>query len=208
MVAVAIVLMLLVVIILMLPFLIDVNRYRDQYLPVLEQVLHRKVTVEDVRLTLFPTLGVQLREVMVADDPIFNSQPFLTIPAVQVAVQWKPLLQRRIEVERVLIENPIVQVIRSTNGTYNTSTIGKTSSSGQILSENVEPPDSVSPLLGILAVKQLVVTDGTLKFEDRIHQPSKIHQIDRLALNTESVAIKEIARVRMQGNVGSLSDSF
>ncbi|MFA9562131.1 MAG: AsmA family protein [Nitrospirota bacterium] len=199
MVAVAIVLVLLVLIILLLPFLLDLNRYRDQYLPILEQALHRKVEVEDVRLTLFPTLGVQLRQVVVADDPTLSSKPFLTVPSVQVAVQWKPLLQRRIEVESVLIENPILQVIRSEKGDFNTSTIGKISTSGEISSEKAEPQDSVSPFLGVLAVKRFSMTGGTLQYEDRTHQPLQAYQIEKLVLNTESVAIGETAGVRVHG---------
>ena len=199
MVAVAIVLVLLGAIILMLPFLLDLNRYRDQYLPILEQALHRKVEVEDVRLTLFPTLGVQLRQVVVADDPTLSSKPFLTVPSVQVAVQWKPLLQRRIEVESVLIENPILQVIRSEKGDFNTSTIGKISTSGEVSSEKAEPQDSVSPFLGVLAVKRFSMTGGTLQYEDRTHQPLQAYQIEKLVLNTESVAIGETAGVRVHG---------
>ena len=199
MVAVAIVLVLLGAIILMLPFLLDLNRYRDQYLPILEQALHRKVEVEDVRLTLFPTLGVQLRQVVVADDPTLSSKPFLTVPSVQVAVQWKPLLQRRIEVESVLIENPILQVIRSEKGDFNTSTIGEISTSGEISSEKAEPQDSVSPFLGVLAVKRFSMTGGTLQYEDRTHQPLQAYQIEKLVLNTESVAIGETAGVRVHG---------
>ena len=199
MVAVAIVLVVLVLIILLLPFLLDLNRYRDQYLPILEQALHRKVEVEDVRLTLFPTLGVQLRQVVVADDPTLSSKPFLTVPSVQVAVQWKPLLQRRIEVESVLIENPILQVIRSEKGDFNTSTIGKISTSGEISSEKAEPQDSVSPFLGVLAVKRFSMTGGTLQYEDRTHQPLQAYQIEKLVLHTESVAIGETAGVRVVG---------
>ena len=134
MIVLAIVFALLVLIILSLPYLLDLNRYRDQYLPVLEKALNRHIEVEDVRLTLFPTLGVRLQNVVIADDPIFSSKPFLTVPSVQVAVQWRPLLQRRFEVENVLVESPIVQVIRSKNGILNTSTIGNVSTSGQVSS--------------------------------------------------------------------------
>jgi uncharacterized protein involved in outer membrane biogenesis len=201
MVAVAIVLVLLVSIIFLLPFLLDLNRYRDQYLPILEQALHRKVEVENVRLTLFPTLGIQLREVVIADDSAFSSKPFLSVPSVQVAVQWKPILQRRIEVESVVVENPIVKVIRSTKGDFNTSTMGKVSTSGPDSSENGESKDSVSPLLGVLAVKKFTMTGGTLDYEDRTHQPSQTYQIHSLELNTESVAIGQTALIRVNGMV-------
>lgn len=199
MVAVAIVLVLLGAIILMLPFLLDLNRYRDQYLPVLEQALHRKVAVEDVRLTLFPTLGVQLRDVVIIDDLTFSSKPFLTVPSVQVAVQWRPLLQGRIQVASVVVENPIGKVIRSTKGDFNTSTMGKVSTTGPDSSENGEYKDSVSPLLGALAVKQFSLIGGILQFEDRIHQPPKVYQINNLTMNTESVAMGETALIRVNG---------
>jgi len=199
MVAVAIALVLLVLLLLSLPFLLDLNRYRDRYLPIFEQIIHRTIAVDDVRLTLYPALGVQLRDVVIADDPAFSSHPFLTLPSVQVAVLWKPLLQRRIEVERVVVERPVVQVIRSAKGNLNLSTMGNIPISSQMAAEKTEAKGSVSPLLGILAVKQLSVTGGMVQFEDRTRQPSKPYQIDNLTVNTESVAIGETAHVRLSG---------
>ena len=201
MVGVAIVLVLLVLVLLSLPFLLDLNRYRDQYLPILEQALHRTVDVKDVRLTLYPTLGIQLREVAIDDDPVFSSTPFLRVPSVQVAVQWKPLLQRRIEVKSVVIESPVVQIIRSEKGDFNLSTMGTVSTDGRNSIQGEEAKDGVSPLLGAFAVRQFSMTGGTLKFEDRMQQPSKVYQIHDLTLNTESVAIGETARVHIQGNL-------
>jgi len=199
MVVVAIGLVLLVLIVLLLPFLLDLNRYRDQYLPVLEQVLHRKVEVEDVRLTLFPTLGIQLRKVVIADDPTFSHHQFLSIPSLHVAVQWKPLLQRRIEVKSVVITHPIVQIIRSAKGTFNISTMGKVSPSGPVPSGGSKSKDGVSPLFGFLGVKEFSLTGGTLQFEDRMHQPSNVYQIEHLAFDTESVAIGQTANMHVQG---------
>jgi uncharacterized protein involved in outer membrane biogenesis len=199
MLVLAMVLVFLVLIILLLPFLLDLNRYRDHYLPILEQVLHRNVEVENVQLTLFPKLGVQLQDVVIADDPAFSSKPFLRVPSVQVAVQWRPLLQRRIQVESVLIEDPVVQIIRSTKGDFNTATIGKIPSPGTAPSDKAEPKDSVSPLLGFLAVEKFTMTGGTLDYEDHMHQPSQAYQIHSLELNTESVAIGETARIGVNG---------
>ncbi len=199
MVAVAIVLVLLVGMILMLPFLLDLNRYRDQYLPILEEALHRKVNVADVRLTLFPKLGLELKDVVIADDPSFSAQPFMAVPSLQVAVLWKPLLQRQVQVKSVLIENPVVRVIRNAKGDLNVATMGKISTTGKDLSKSEESGDSVSPLLGVFAVRQLALTGGTLEFEDRIPQSPQAYKIDHLTLNTESVAIGETAHIEMKG---------
>ena len=199
MVAVTIVLVLLVGMILILPFLLDLNRYRDQYLPVLEEALQRKVSVEDARLTLFPQLGIRLKDVVIEDDPAFSTQPFMTVPSVQVAVLWKPLLQRRVQVKSVLIEDPVVRIIRSLKGHLNIATLGKISSPGKEIESQAESGDSVSPLLGVFAVRQLALTDGILDFEDRMPQSSKVYQLDNLTLNTESVAIGETARLEVNG---------
>ena len=201
MVVVAVVLVLLVLIVLSLPFLLDLNRYRDHYLPILQQMLHRNVEVKNVQLTLFPKLGIQLQEVVIADDLAFSSKPFLRVPSVQVAVQWKPLLQRQIQVESVLVKDPVLQVIRSTAGELNISTIGKIPSPDDDSSDKVQSKDSVSPLLGVLAVEKFRMVGGTLDYEDRTHQPSQAYQIHGLELNTQSVAIGEMAHIGVQGMV-------
>ena len=118
---------------------------------------------------------------------------------MQVAVKWRPLLQRRVQVESVLVEGPVLQVIRSTKGEINTSTIWKIPSPGTAPSEKTELKDSVSPLLGVLAVEKFTMTGGTLDYEDRTHQTSQAYQIHSLRLNTESVAIGEMASVRVHG---------
>jgi AsmA protein len=51
-----IVVVLLVGAILALPFLIDLNKYQDQYKPLIEDALNRKVQVQDIRLTLWPRI--------------------------------------------------------------------------------------------------------------------------------------------------------
>jgi AsmA protein len=42
--------------ILALPFLIDLNTYQDQYKPLIEDTLNRKVQLQDIRLTMWPSL--------------------------------------------------------------------------------------------------------------------------------------------------------
>ncbi len=42
--------------ILALPFLIDLNRYQDQYKPLIEDALNRKIQLQDIRLTIWPSL--------------------------------------------------------------------------------------------------------------------------------------------------------
>ena len=154
---------LLTLVVLLLPFLLDLNRYRDQYLPILERALHRKIEVQDIRLTLIPKLGVRLKDVWIADDPTFSLTPFVTVPSVQVVVLWAPLLQRRIQVESVVIEDPTVHVIRSKKGTLNMATIGKDPASTQPTEQPFDPENSLMPFLGVFGVKRFSMITTNIK---------------------------------------------
>ena len=46
--------------ILALPFLIDLNKYQDQYKPLIEDALNRKVQLQDIRLTIWPRIGARV----------------------------------------------------------------------------------------------------------------------------------------------------
>lgn len=197
----AIVIGLCLVVILFLPVLLDLNRYRDRYLPVLEQALHRPVDVQDVRLTIFPKLGVRVRGMTVADDPAFSPTPFLTIPSVEVVVQWAPLLSRRIQMERVLFQDATVHVIRTLNGVLNTATIGKNSALQPSGKGASRAEDSLESMLGVFAVERFSMTGGTLKYEDRSHEGSRFYQVDNLEFVTNSVKIGQMASIHVKGMV-------
>lgn len=200
-VGMVIVIGLLTLVVLLLPFLLDLNRYRDQYLPILEQALHRKIEVQDVRLTLIPKLGVRLKDVRIADDPTFSPTPFVTVPSVQIVVLWAPLLQRRIQVESVVIQDPTVHVIRSKKGTLNMATIGKDPASTQPTEQPFDPENSLMPFLGVFGVKRFSMMGGTLKYVDQSPKISRAYVIENLELHTESVQIGQTAIFRAKGTM-------
>ena len=193
---------LLVLIIILLPFLVDLNQYRDQYIPVVEEALNRKVNVENVRLTIIPHLGVQLDGVKIHDDPEFGSHPFLTVPTVQVAVKWAPLLSKKVHVERVQVEKPSIQIIRSQEGILNTASIGK-GGKGLPQPKDVPPPStpegSMVPVLSMFAVERLWLTGGTLQFEDRSTKVSPDYRVAQLQVKTDSVQLGKTAKLRVSG---------
>ena len=188
--------------ILLLPVLLDVTRYRDRYLPVLERALQRRVEVQDVRVTLFPRLGIRLRDIVIADDPSFSASPFVTIPSAVVEVQWKPLLHRRIQVERVLLKNPTMRMVRNQTGTWNTATLGTDRSLQGTADEPSKKEDVAGSLLGLLTVKQLDMAGGTLRYEDQSpHKPLRSCRIENLTVATNSVQIGQTATLHLQGLV-------
>ena len=121
-----IVLVLVVGGILALPFLIDLNRYQDQYKPLIEDALNRKVQLQDIRLTIWPRIGARVAGFTVLDDPAFGSSPFASLASLDIGVKLMPLFSGKVEVEEITLRHPVITVIKNKNGVLNVSTIGRT----------------------------------------------------------------------------------
>ncbi len=195
------VLVLLILVILILPFVVDLNQYKGQYIPLVEEALNRKVEVENVQLTVIPHIGMRLDGVTIHEDPKFSTTPFLSVPTVQVAVQWAPLLNQKVHVESVQVQKPSIQIIRSADGVLNTASIGKGSSQKQQPAPAPMPEGSAVPILSMFAVERLSLTEGNLQFDDRVTKGSPDYQIEQLEVHTDSVQLGKTANVRVSGRM-------
>src|SRR5689334_10462948 len=108
-----------------LPFLVDLNKYQDQYKPLIEEALNRKVQLQDIRLTIWPRIGARVAGFAVLDDPAFGSGPFASLSSLDVGVKLMPLLSSKVEVEEITLRDPIITVIKNKHGVLNVSTIGR-----------------------------------------------------------------------------------
>ncbi|GJL67820.1 MAG: hypothetical protein NPIRA06_04550 [Nitrospirales bacterium] len=201
MVGLAILIGLIIVVILLLPLLFDLNRYRDRYLPVLEQALNRPVNVQDVRLTLFPKLGFRVQDLTIGDDPAFSSQAFVTIPFAEVEIQWLPLLRRHIQVEHVRLQDPTVHIIRRHDGALNMATVGKDPALHPPEKAGSNPANGFKPLFGVFVVERLSMDGGILQYEDRANEPFRSYHLEQLNVVTDSVQFGQTASLHMKGMV-------
>lgn len=102
---------------------VDVNQYRGVIQDRLESALGRKVTLGAMSLRLFP-LAIAVRDVAIAGDPAFP-KPVLSARELFVRVAMLPLFSKRIEVESVRAIEPAVELVKSREGRWNFSSLGK-----------------------------------------------------------------------------------
>jgi len=164
-----IILVLVVGSILALPFMIDLNRYQDQYKPLIEDALNRKVQLQDIRLTIWPRIGARVAGFTVLDDPAFGSNAFASLASLEVGVKLMPLLSGTVEVEEITLRNPVITVIKNKNGVLNVSTIGRTGVAAPKTPSRAPIPSTEGPLkiLALLAVDRVSITGGTLTYRDQ-----------------------------------------
>ncbi len=154
--------------ILALPFLIDLNKYQDQYKPLIEDALNRKVQLQDIRLTIWPRIGARVAGFTVLDDPAFGPNPFTSLASLDVGVKLMPLLSGKVEVEDIMLRDPVVTVIKNKNGVLNVSTIGRTGAELPNAPSRAPIPSTEGPLkiLALLAVDRVSIVGGTLTYRD------------------------------------------
>ncbi|MBH0192033.1 MAG: AsmA family protein [Nitrospira sp.] len=120
-----VVVVLIVGLVLSLPFLIDLNKYQDQYKPLIEEALNRKIQLQDIRLTVWPRIGARVAGFAVLEDPAFGAGPFASLSSLDVGVKLMPLLSGKVEVEEITLRDPVIMAIKNKKGGLNASTIGR-----------------------------------------------------------------------------------
>jgi AsmA protein len=167
-VGLGVVVLLLIGLILSLPFLIDLNKYQDQYKPLIEDALNRKVQLQDIRLTIWPRIGARVAGFAVLDDPAFGSGPFTSLTSLDVGVKLMPLLSGKLEAEEIALRDPVITVIKNKNGVLNVSTIGRAGVAAPVTPSRAPVPSAEGPLkiLALLAVDQVSIEGGRLTYRD------------------------------------------
>lgn len=195
---------LLVAAILSLPFLIDLNKYQDQYKPLIEEALNRKIALNDIRLTIWPRIGVRVAGFTVQEDPAFGTGPLASLTSLDVGVKLLPLLSKKVEVEEITLRDPLITVIKSRKGEMNLSTIGPkvpaTSSPDQPEAPS-QPTGNPLQVLALLAVEHVSITGGTITYRDDSTPKPTEYRVNDLEVLLKSVHLGETPILHLAATV-------
>src|SRR3954471_4950070 len=114
----------IIAVLVILPFVVDADRFRPQVESQLQTVLGRKVSIGKLRLSIWHR-GVTASEALIAEDPAFGQSPFLKATSISIGVEVIPLIfSKSLIVDSIVIEEPEVRLVHAANGRWNYSTIG------------------------------------------------------------------------------------
>ena len=146
----------------LLPFVIDANRFRPEIESSLNTALNRKVDIGNIRLSILSG-GVAVENISISDDPSFNSGPFLKAKSLSVNLDLLPLIfSRAIHVTGLTIDQPSVTLLRSPAGTWNFSTLGTNQTESKNASTTSSAPSSSSSSNTDLSVHSFSLKNGTM----------------------------------------------
>lgn len=180
----------LVAAVLVVPHFIDLGIFKGSYLPLLEEILHRRIDVGEVRLSLVPTPSIRLSNLKVSDNPAFPGNTLFASEQLQLRLKFWPLLQGRFEVTEFVLEKPVVNLLKRPDGTFNYADLadkkGALDRARETKKRGYASKSQEAAVMPLIIPGRMRVRDGQLNFQTVGQKPLKISGID-LSLQEFSV---------------------
>jgi AsmA protein len=87
--------------------------------PKIEQALNRKVEIDDISVSIFGGLGVDVVGMRVLNPSGFTQEELFKFDRLLVRVKFWPLFRKRIEVKKLTLESPLINLEKNTEGVSN-----------------------------------------------------------------------------------------
>jgi len=117
---VALVVVLIVAAVIVLPMFVDPNDYKEEIVKVVKDQTGRDLQIEqDLKLSVFPWVGVETGGVSLSNAQGFGDKPFAQINELGLRVKLLPLLGKRIEVDTLVLNGLNLNLARDKSGVSN-----------------------------------------------------------------------------------------
>lgn len=175
------------------------ERVRAYLLPVVEQSLQRKVTFGDIEIGLFS--GVSVADLSVQQKS--TEDDFIAVDELQFHYRLLSLLKGKIDIDRIVLSQPRIKVIRQHDGRFNFSDLLSSSETG---SEKTQASDGVATDLNSiglqLLVQQVRVENAVVEFTDYLRNQSSPyrHRLDNFNFNAEQITLEEAFPIELSAD--------
>ncbi len=151
--------MLLIALILVVPALINVDRYRPQLISYLQEKTGKQVEVGRLALTFFP-VTIHIDRIGVKNPPIFPPGYVAQVARIDAELSVGALLHRQVVIKSLVLEDPVLNLTSDPDGPWNfenpqskisanTSLLGPIASvkikRATVMASNLLPSDAAGP---------------------------------------------------------------
>ena len=145
-----------------------IDRNKEYILTQVKEAVGRDVTVGDIGVSLWGGVGARLKQFSVADDPAFAEEAFVRADDLQVNMKLLPLFRKELQVSKVILHRPVINIIKDQKGQFNFSTIGgqKEKKEAEEEKKEKEQAEKDKPPPALL-VSLVDVDNGQIQYVDR-----------------------------------------
>jgi AsmA protein len=123
-IAILIIVIIVVLAALIVPHMINVNKYHDKIQAEVEKKLGRQVTLGDMHLSLLPP-AFKVANVVIGEDKNFDTgRPFAAAQQLSVSVKFWPLLRKQVDIRSLELDQPHIELVRNAQGQWNFASLG------------------------------------------------------------------------------------
>jgi uncharacterized protein involved in outer membrane biogenesis len=161
---------------LVLPPFIDLGKYKSQYLPLAERALGRRVDVGEVRLRLLPRPVLRLSRLEISDNPQFSRGSFFAAQRAGLALKFWPLLSGKFQIEEVVLERPVIHLVKKRDGIFNFADLGVGKRDGKEKTGGASRPQEPVGISGLVP-RKISIDDGDIVFVTPGEDPLRIRGV-------------------------------
>lgn len=153
---------------LILPSVVNLERYRVLLAGRVGRTLGRDVTLGALRVSLWGGIGAEANGIQVAQADGFGPEPFLAADALRIRLHVLPLLRGQVKVNTAVLERPRIRLTHTQDGRWSVDDLLK----GRPAPVTAKPSGEVArpgkaPLLAGLLLTEVVVREGEITFLDQ-----------------------------------------
>jgi AsmA protein len=188
---------------LVLPSLVNLERYRAALASRAGKTLGREVTLGALRISLWRGIGAEANGLQIAQAPGFGAEPFLAADALRVRVQLLPLFRGQVKVSSIVLERPRISLIHTRDGRWSVDDLLKahaTPSPPKPPSEAARP--GKAPVLGGLLLAEVAVRGGEITLSDQARSPGITLTLTDVDLSLRQAGVSDPLEIRSRGKIG------
>ena len=182
-------LILLIAAVILIPLLVDVNRYKPQIEAKVQEATGRSFAIGgDIELSVFPWVGLALSDIRLGSPEGFQEPELLKVGDFEARVKLMPLLSRNVEIKRVILQAPEIVLVENKNGRTNWDfKPASAKPAPKPAATNSAPGKTPGFDLQSLTAEEIAVRNGTLLYID--HAAGKRHEVAELDLALADVSL-------------------
>ena len=161
---------LFVAVVVLVPFFVSADTFRPMLEQQLSTALGRKVTLGHLSFSLLSS-SIGANNILIADDPAYSSGAFLQASSLEIGVEAGAFLfHRQVNITKLTIDSPAIQLIETREGKWNFSSIGSSAPATPSSGPSVIPDLTV----GEMSIKNGSVTVSSIPSKGKPFVYSKL----------------------------------
>lgn len=178
--------------VIVVPMVLDPNDYRDELSALVKDKTGRDLTLSgDLKISVFPWLGVKTQG-LTFSQPEGIEGNMLSVDTAQLRVKLAPLLSKKVEVDTVVLERPMIKLVTLKSGLDSFAGL-----SDDAAADEVEEDSATAAVA--LAIQGVELTDGTVVIDDR--QEGRVLELSNLSLVTGNLIGDSLADIKASGEL-------